>query len=55
VWRKTIASIEGVFKEYYALITQSSIAQLEPVPQYNTTEVFTFPWLASDARLEVDD
>ena len=54
-FNETIAAIETVFKTYYARITQSSIAQLEPVPQYDTTEVFTFPWVAPGVRLDVEE
>jgi hypothetical protein len=53
-FNETIAAIEKAFKKYYALLTQTSVAQLEPVPRYNTTEVFTFPWLAPDATLDME-
>ena len=54
-FNETIAVVEAVFKKYYARITQTTVAQLEPVPQYDTTEVFTFPWLPPGVRLELID
>jgi hypothetical protein len=54
-FNETIAVVETVFKKYYARITQTTVAQLEPVPQYDTIEVFTFPWLPPGIRLEVID
>jgi hypothetical protein len=33
-----------IFEKYYALLTGRSVAQVEPVPQFNTHECFTFPW-----------
>jgi hypothetical protein len=53
-FNETIAAIEKALKKYYALVTQTSVAQLEPVPQYNTTEVFTFPWLAPGTTLDLE-
>ncbi len=32
-------------EKYYALLRGAGIVQLEPAPQYNTFEVFTFPWI----------
>jgi hypothetical protein len=38
-------AIEAVLIKYYALICGSSLMQAEPTPQFNTHEVFTFPWI----------
>jgi len=40
-------AIEATLKKYYALIVGSSLVQAEPTPQFNTHEVFTFPWIES--------
>ena len=40
----TIDAITPIFAKYFAMLTLSSVAQVEPVPQYNTHEPFTFPW-----------
>lgn len=51
-----IADIDGAFDaieacvtKYYTLLRGSSIMGLEPTAQYDTLELYTFPWL--EARL----
>jgi hypothetical protein len=39
-----IDAIVPIFKRYYAWLTLNTITQVEPVPQYDTHECFTFPW-----------
>jgi len=36
--------IEEVHKRYHSLVLDAGLYQLEPAPQFNTHEVFTFPW-----------
>jgi hypothetical protein len=38
-------AVEAVFVRYYALICGASLVQAEPAPQFDTHEVFTFPWI----------
>jgi hypothetical protein len=47
-----IADVRAVVAKYYGLLTLSSIAQWEPVPQYDTLEAFTRPWLIDRAAVE---
>lgn len=54
-FNKTIAAVEAVFKKYYARITQCSIDRVQPVSQYDTIEVYTFPWLPPGVRLDIVD
>lgn len=44
-------ALTPIFQKYYARLTLSSMLQLEPVPQYNTHEPFTFPWDVTCDRL----
>jgi hypothetical protein len=39
------AAIEKTLQKYYALLLGGSLMQAEPTPQFNTHEVFTFPWI----------
>ena len=38
-------AIEEFLKKYYVLLLGGSLVQAEPTPQFNTREVFTFPWI----------
>ena len=38
-------AIEETITKYYTLLHGSTIIQLEPAPQFNTTEAFMFPWI----------
>lgn len=40
-----ISDVRRVVGKYYALITQSSIAKWQPVPQYDTIAPFMQPWV----------
>lgn len=37
-------AVVPTFKKYYALLTQKSVVDTEPVPQFDTHECLTFPW-----------
>jgi hypothetical protein len=39
------AAIEKFLQKYYVLLLGGSLVQAEPTPQFNTHEVFTFPWI----------
>jgi hypothetical protein len=45
VTRRGDDAIEGTLKKYYTLLHGVTLMQAEPAPQFNTHEVFTFPWL----------
>jgi hypothetical protein len=47
-----IGDLRNVVGKYYALLTLRSIAQWEPVPQYDTFEAFTKPWLVDRAAVQ---
>ena len=47
-----IAGVRNVVGKYYALLTLSSVAQWEPVPQYDVFEAFTKPWLVDLAAVQ---
>lgn len=47
-----IADVRAVVAKYYALLTLSSIAGWEPVPQYDTLEAFTRPWVVDRTAIE---
>jgi len=47
-----IADVRGVVAKYYALLTLSSISQWEPVPQYDTLQAFTRPWLVDRGAVQ---
>jgi hypothetical protein len=38
-------AIEEMLKKYHLLLNGASLTDAEPTPQYDTHEVFTFPWL----------
>jgi hypothetical protein len=40
-----IVAVRDVIAKYYGLLTLKSIAQWEPVPQFNTLQAFTKPWV----------
>lgn len=44
--------LEGVFRKYYAVLTQSALVTTRPVPQFDTSECFTFPWIVADTTDE---
>ena len=41
--------IEDTLKKYYVLLHGVALLQAEPTPQFNTHEVFTFPWIPPDS------
>lgn len=47
-----IADVRSVIGKYYSLLTLNSIAQWEPVPQYDTLEPFIEPWVVDRAAVE---
>ena len=49
---KAIAEVRRTVAKYYALLTLKSIAQWEPVPQYDTLEAFTRPWVVDRTAVE---
>ena len=42
---EAIATVRDVIAKYYALLTHNSLAQWEPVAQFNTLQAFTKPWV----------
>ncbi len=54
-FNETVAAVGTIFKKYYARITQASIADLEPVPQFDPLEVFSFRWLEPRVDLKLDE
>ena len=52
-WGEFHAAIDvlvEVFSKYYGLLHQSALMGIEPEPQYDTHECFTFPWLPASAE-----
>ena len=49
---EAIASVRDVVGKYYALLTQRSIGQWEPVPQYDTLAAFMQPWILDRAAVQ---
>ncbi len=49
---KAIADVRGTVAKYYALLTLTSIARWEPVPQYDTLEAFMQPWVVDRTAVE---
>ena len=47
-----IADARRVIGKYYALLTLGSIAQWEPVPQYDTLKPFMRPWVVDRTAVE---
>ena len=44
-------AIEETLQKYYVLLRGVGLLKAEPAPQFNTSEVFTFPWIApTDSR-----
>ncbi len=43
-------AVEAALVKYYALLCGASLVQAEPTPQFDTHEVFTFPWLEPRAQ-----
>ena len=39
-------AIEATLKRCYALLAGGGLVRAEPAPQFNTLEVFTFPWIS---------
>jgi hypothetical protein len=52
VLHDAIADVRGVIAKYYALLTLGSISQWEPVPQYNTLQAFTRPWVVDRVAVQ---
>jgi hypothetical protein len=42
---QALDALERTLQKYYALICGPSLMQAEPTPQFDTHEVFTFPWI----------
>ena len=42
-------AIEEALKKYCVLLDGVSLLQAEPTPQFDTQEVFTFPWIQPDS------
>jgi len=40
-----VDAIETTLTKYYTLLHGASLMQAEPVPQFDTHAVFTFPWI----------
>lgn len=49
---KAIAEVRRTVAKYYALLTLKSIGKWEPVPQYDTLEAFTRPWVVDRTAVE---
>ena len=47
-----IVGVRNVVGKYYALLTLSSVAQWEPIPQYDVFEAFAKPWLVDLAAVQ---
>lgn len=47
-----IADVQVVVKKYYRLLTLGSLVRWEPVPQYDTLEAFTKPWIVDRAAVK---
>ena len=43
-------AIESILKKYYPLLTDKGLSAAEAAPQFNTHEVFTFPWIDEGQR-----
>jgi HEPN superfamily AbiU2-like protein len=43
-------AIETLLKKYHLLLTGTALYEAEPVPQFNTHEVFTFAWIEPRPR-----
>ncbi|GEM_PF-4342860 len=48
----TMSDIRSVIGKYYSLLTSRSIAQWEPIPQYDTLEAFQKAWLVDRSTVE---
>lgn len=46
-----LRELRRVINKYYALLTASSMAQWEPVPQYSVVAPFKFPWIPDDPNV----
>ncbi len=49
---EAIALVREVIAKYYGLLTQKSIGQWEPVPQYDTLAAFMRPWVVDRAAVQ---
>ena len=52
---QAIADVRRVVGKYYALLTLSSVAEWEPVPQYDTLSPFLQPWVVDRGAVSRDD
>ena len=43
-WTAALGLIEAILKKYYGLLLGVDLLEAEPIPQFNTHAVFTFPW-----------
>lgn len=49
-FHEAVDALVEVFRKYYALLTQKTVVDIEPTPQYNTHECLTFPWWETERR-----
>jgi hypothetical protein len=47
-----VDAVQEIFKKYYLLLTQTSIAQFEPVPQFDIDAPFRFAWLPANGATD---
>ena len=47
-----LRAIDQMFRKYYGLLTHKSVAQTEPVVQFNEFEAFEFPWIQDRDRFD---
>jgi hypothetical protein len=45
-------AVETTLTKYYGLLHGASLVGLEPTPQFDTLEVFTFSWIPATASGE---
>jgi len=45
-----VDAVQKMIKKYYLLLTQTSVARFEPVPQCDIDAPFRFPWLPAKRR-----
>ncbi len=49
---KALDAIETIMQKYYALLAGPALMGLEPTPQWDWTESFTFPWIVPTETCE---
>jgi hypothetical protein len=50
-FNQAVDAITPIFTRWYARLTLNTVVQLEPTAQFNTHDVFTFPWDVTCDRL----